>query len=139
MDFRLMQQMTHGNTKFTGNPKLTVFPIGNNSTPGLIANSLFHIYTPSHAGKSSNIELKEVKKVDKEEVSEQTGSGQPQIKATDGLKRKFENDVYEKMMHPTFKVSKLKPNKNPGEKVIISKTGNGSLKQTKQEKKFHKF
>ena len=65
-----MQQMKQGTTKFTKNPQLTVFPIGNNSTPGLIANSLYQIYTPTHANKSVNIELKEVKEV------ETVGSGE---------------------------------------------------------------
>jgi hypothetical protein len=42
-------------------------------------------------------------------------------------------------MHPTFKVSKLKPSKSTNEKVILPKVGNGSLKETKQEKRYHKF
>ena len=139
MDFRLMQQMKQGTTKFTKNPQLTVFPIGNNCTPGLIANSLFQIYTPTHANKSVNIELKEVKEVDEQKVTNQTGSGEPQTKANDSLKRKLETDIFEKMMHPTFKVSKLKPSKSSDEKVILPKVGNGSLKETKQEKRYHKF
>ena len=139
MDFRLMQQMKQGTTKFTKNPQLTVFPIGNNSTPGLIANSLYQIYTSTHANKSVNVELKELKEVDKQKVTNQTGSGEPQTKTNDSLKRKLETDIYEKMMHPTFKVSKLKPSKSSDEKVILPKVGNGSLKETKQEKRYHKF
>ena len=139
MDFRLMQQMKQGTTKFAKNPQLTVFPIGNNSTPGLIANSLYQIYTSTHANKSVNVELKELKEVDKQKVTNQTGSGEPQTKTNDSLKRKLETDIYEKMMHPTFKVSKLKPSKSSNEKVILPKVGNGSLKETKQEKRYHKF
>jgi hypothetical protein len=83
--------------------------------------------------------LKELKEVDKQKVTNQTGSGEPQTKTNDSLKRKLETDIYEKMMHPTFKVSKLKPSKSSDEKVILPKVGNGSLKETKQEKRYHKF
>ena len=142
MDFRLMQQITHGNTKFTGTPKLPPFPIGRNSTPGLIAKSLFQIYTPTYGPKSVNIETKEVKKVD-EEIGNQRGSGQSKDKTTgDTLKRKLENDVYQKMMHPTFKISKFEPNIKK-EKTLIKKKGSGSTnltkKETNPEKKYHKF
>ena len=136
-----MQQMTHGNTKFTGTPRLTAFPIGNNCTPGLIANSLFQIYTPSYGPKSLNIERKEVKKVDEDKISNQTGSGEPEkkVNTSELLKRKLEKDVFQKMMHPTFKVSKLEPRTSQQEKMFVPKAGNGSLKQAKQEKKYHKF
>ena len=139
-----MQQMKHGNTKFTGTPQLTPFPIGSNSTPGLIANSLFQIYTPVYGEKSANIETKEVKTVDETKVKDQKGFGDTQEKLaiSEPLKRKLDNNIFQKMLHPTFKVSKLEPKMKKEKMPIAQKTGNGSatlLIETKQEKKFHKF
>ena len=143
MDFRLMHQISHGTTRFTGTPKLTSFPIGSNSTPGLIANSLFKIYTPVYGEKSSNIETKEVKNIENQEVKEQKGSGIPkeQLGIAEPLKRKLEEDVFQKMSHPTFKVSKFDP-KIKKEKIISPvKAGSGTsaLKDKKETKFFYKF
>lgn len=136
-----MQQMNRGHIKFTGRPQLTPFPIGSNSTPGLISNSLFQIYTPAYGEKSPNIETKELKKIDEEKPSDQSGSGQLQEKhLLEPLKRKLDDDIFQKMLHPTFKVSKLEPKTKKERALPIPKSGNGStLNEPKQEKKFHKF
>ena len=139
MDFRLMQQINNGHLKFTTSPKLTAFPIGTNITPGLIANSLYQIYTPVYAEKSPNISTKEVKKIDQEGSGVQEESGNSSIS---GSKRKLEDDIFQKMLHPTFKVGKLEPKLK---KIKLSpglKSGDGSpttVMATEKEKKYYKF
>ena len=142
MDFSLMQQISHGSTKFTSLPKLTAFPIGANLTPGLIANSLYQIYTPLHSEKSPNVESKQVKRVELEKIEEQKGAGHNEepIKSSEPLKRKLEDDVFQKMLHPTFKVSKLQPKVKKEKNATAQKSGGSSsmtLKET--QKKYHKF
>ena len=143
MDFRLMHQISHGTTRFTGTPKLTSFPIGSNCTPGLIANSLFKIFTPVYGEKSSNIETKAVKNIENQEVKDQKGSGIPkeQLGIAEPLKRKLEDDIFQKMLHPTFKVSKLEPKVKKEKIASVEKAGSGTspLKEEKQSKKFHTF
>ena len=143
MDFRLMHQISHGTTRFTGTPKLTSFPIGSNSTPGLIANSLFKIYTPVYGEKSSNIETKVVKKIENEEVKDQKGSGIPkeEVGIAEPLKRKLEEDIFQKMLHPTFKVSKLDPKIKKEKRLLPDTAGSGTSasKNNKETKKFYKF
>ena len=138
-----MHQISHGHSKFTVTPKLTPFPIGSNSTPGLIANPLFKIYTPVYGEKSANIELKVLKNIEEDNIEDQTGSGKPQEKlgSSEPLKRKLEDDVFRKMIHPTFKVSKLEPKIKKEKMTSVEKTGSGTaaLKEPKQTKKFHQF
>ena len=140
MDFRLMQQINNGHSKFTTSPKLTGFPIGTNITPGLIANSLYQIYTPVYGEKSPNISTKEVKEIDQEGSGVEDVSSNSSISG--GSKRKLEDDIFQKMLHPTFKVGKLEPKMK---KVKLSpglKSGNGSsttVMATEKEKKYYKF
>ena len=139
MDFRLMQQINNGHLKFTTSPKLTAFPIGTNITPGLIANSLYQIYTPVYAEKSPNISTKEVKKIDQEGSGVQEESGNSSIS---GSKRKLEDDIFQKMLHPTFKVGKLVPKLKKIKLAPGLKSGDGSpttVMATEKEKKYYKF
>ena len=130
MDYTLMQKM-RGNNFFLSNPRLTKFPMGSSSTPGLFASSLYQIYTPVYHEKPINEAEKEVK-MDIDTPAAAPAETQEGFGAT--RKRNLDETVYEKMMHPTFKVSKLK-NENVA--------GEGSSKKVntteKQQKKYYKF
>jgi hypothetical protein len=143
MDFSLMQQMVYGNTRYTQNPHLTSFPIGTASTPGLIADSLYQWYTPIHSRQGVNVEGKKLIKVEQDQPT-QSGFGKVEenVPGPHSLKRKLNNDVFEKMMHPTFKIAKLQPTHFKKEKSNMEKSGEGASnlkpKQTK-EKLYHTF
>jgi hypothetical protein len=131
MDYRLMQQM-RGHNFFIANPRFTRFPVGSSSTPGLFAPSLYQMYTPIHHPSLINEAEKQVKaEVDMPaaaapaETQEGFGAVDPNVTK----KRKLDETIYEKMMHPTFKVSKLKEEKKKNENLA----GEGT------SKKYYKF
>ena len=134
MDYTLMQKM-RGNNFFLSNPRLTKFPVGSSSTPGLFASSLYQIYTPVYHEKPINEAEKEVKMdIDTPAAAPATAPAEVQEGFGATRKRKLDETLYEKMMHPTFKVSQLK-NENL--------SGEGSSKKLnkpeKQQKKYYKF
>jgi len=141
MDYKLMQQMK-GNNFFLANPRFTKFPLGSSLTPGLFASSLYQMYTPIHHANPINEAEKQVKTEDKTpgapaEVQEGFGAVDP----NSTRKRKMDETIYEKMMHPTFKISKMKVSGEEKTKTEIL-TGEGSSKMKKaekQQKKYFKF
>lgn len=133
-----MQQM-RGNNFFLANPRFTKFPVGSSSTPGLFASSLYQMYTPLHHESPINEAEKQLKmEIDAlaapAEVQEGFGAVAPNM----SRKRKLDKTIYEKMMHPTFKVSKLNVS---GEQKMKNENlmGEGSIKVDKPEKKPKKY
>jgi len=141
MDYKLMQQM-RGNNFFLPNPRFTKFPLGSSSTPGLFASSLYQMYTPVHHAKPINEAEKQVKmEVDTPASPAETQEGFGAIEPNATRKRKLDETIYEKMMHPTFKISKLKVLKEE-KKKNENLAGEGSSKVNKpekQQKKYYKF
>ena len=136
MDYKLMQQM-RGNNFFLQNPRFTKFPVGSASTPGLFASSLYQMYTPVHHENPINEEEKKVKMEIDTPVAAQEGFGTVESNAT--RKRKLDETIYNKMMHPTFKISKLKGLKEE-KKKNENFAGEGSSKINRpQQEKYYKF
>ena len=137
MDYRLMQQM-RGHNFFIPNPRFTRFPVGSSSTPGLFAPSLYQMYTPIHHESPINEAEKQVKTdldTPAAAAPAETQEGFGAVNPNAAKKRKLDETIYEKMMHPTFKVSKLQVEKMKNENLA----GEGTSKVSKQQKKYYKF
>ena len=136
-----MQQM-RGNNFFLANPRFTKYPVGSSSTPGLFASSLYQMYTPLHHANPINEAEKQVKmEIDTPAAPAEAQEGFGSVEQNASRKRKLDETIYEKMMHPTFKVSKLKAS-NEEKPKNANLTGEGSSKANKpekQQKKYFKF
>ena len=130
-----MQQM-RGNNFFLANPRFTKFPLGSSITPGLFASSLYQMYTPTHHASPIHEAEKQVKtEVDTPGAPAEVQEGFGAVDPNATRKRKMDETVYEKMMHPTFKISKMKVEKTKSEKF----TGEGDPKMKKAEKQQTKY
>jgi hypothetical protein len=137
MDHTLMQQL-RGNNYYLQNPRFSTFPLGTTSTPGLFASSLYQVYTPVHHPKPINEAEKQLKKeIETSAAPAEIQEGFGAVEHNESRKRKLDETILEKMMHPTFKISKLKVGKEEENK---SGAG-GSKKNTpeKSQKKYFKF
>ena len=132
-----MKRMVRGKTIFVSQPRLTAYPTGGYKTPGAGgAKKVFKVYHPVHSQIPSV--LKQEKAMENE-VKKQEGFGNPpdDVMETEGSsssqKRKINEDVFKKMQHPIFKVSKIKKTKIEPELLTIGKGNDLSLTPARTE------
>ncbi len=126
-----MKRMVRGKTIFVSQPRLTPYPTGGFKTPGAGGTKkLFRVYQPSHQQIPTG--LKQEKAIENE-IKKQEGFGNPSQdsmeteSSSSSQKRKINEDVFEKMQHPIFKVSKIKKTKIEPEFLLTVGKGNNSL------------
>jgi len=117
MNYKLMCDMKRGLTRFAKSEQLTSYPSEEFKTPGIIATPLFNIYTPisdNFEAEKLNVQKAVIDQTKEDTKEEQVGLGameEEPLASGSGIKRKIDTDVLQKMMHPTFKISKLTPKK----------------------------
>lgn len=131
MDFKLMNQIRSGRTLIGSNIRLTPYPVGEFRTPGIGTKSLYSIYTPIYNSKSVSEKKDKPLQDSKELPSQQEGSGDDFANKS-GNKQKMNPELYEKLQHHIFKVSKFDPSKKLIKKE--EKLGEGSSKKARKVK-----
>ena len=151
MESNLLNQMVRGKTIFVPQPQLTPYPVGGFKTPGAGGvKPMFNVYQPVYQQISTG--LKQEKKLSADDDSDkkvQEGFGNPPPEPEEPMvaessssgKRKIDEDVFKKMQHPIFKVSKVKKLKT---EVKIGKGGDSASVPSKStssssEKKYFTF
>jgi len=127
--------MKRGLTRFSRSETLTSYPVDELKTPGISATPLFNLYTPiADTYQSGKLDVQkdiidEPKLQIKEELSGAGAVPVEPVASGSGHKRKIDNDVFEKMLHPTFKVSKVIPKKELKKQKKEEQAGEGSSKR----------
>jgi hypothetical protein len=157
MEAHLMKQMVRGRTLFVSQPRLTPYPCGGYKTPGAgMTKSLYNVYQPIHTEMDNGLKLnKEVASEIKKQNEKQEGFGNPlpaeSMDIETSNKRKIDEDVFQKMQHPIYKVTKIKKPKieaqlaiGKGEEEPTPSSSSSSLSSllpnpSTAEKKYFKF